>query len=312
YIDAAAEVGADAVKFQTHIAHAESTIAEPFRVPFSYEDDTRYAYWRRMEFTADQWRGLADHARDKGLVFLSSPFSVEAVDLLDDIGMAAWKIASGEVGNPLLMERILKTGKPVLLSSGLSGMGDLRAAADEVRRAGCGLAMFQCTSQYPVPLDKVGLNVLGDMAREFVCPVGLSDHSGTPYPALAAMAQGAHMLEIHLTFDPRMFGPDSRSSLDIQAFSEVRRARDAFHTMMSNPMDKEAHAQAQSGMRDIFTRSLALRRDMRAGETVTRADFALKKPGTGLGAGLLEEYTGRRLAHDVPADKLLEDSDFAS
>ena len=120
FIDAIAKAGADAVKFQTHIAAAESTPQEPWRVKFSKQDASRYDYWKRMEFTSEQWQGLADHAQEKGLIFLSSPFSVEAVGLLERIGMPAWKVASGEVNNKVLLDAMLKTRKPILLSSGMS------------------------------------------------------------------------------------------------------------------------------------------------------------------------------------------------
>src|ERR1051326_9214643 len=116
FIDAIANAGADAVKFQTHIAAAESSPAEPWRVRFSYQDATRFDYWKRMEFTEAQWAGLRDHAREKSLKFLSSPFSVEAVELLKRVGVEAWKIASGEFNNTQMLDCILETGLPVLLS----------------------------------------------------------------------------------------------------------------------------------------------------------------------------------------------------
>src|SRR5690606_972654 len=120
FIDAIAKTGADAVKFQTHIAHAESSPEEPWRVKFSRQDNSRYDYWKRMECSEEQWAGLKSHAEELGLVFLSSPFSLEAVDLLERLQIQAWKIASGEVSNVLLLDRILRTHKPVLLSSGMS------------------------------------------------------------------------------------------------------------------------------------------------------------------------------------------------
>jgi N,N'-diacetyllegionaminate synthase len=133
YIDAVAGAGADGVKFQTHIAAAESTPGEPWRVKFSPQDSTRYQYWKRMEFSEEQWRGLAEHARDRGLIFLSSAFSAEAVELLERLGMAAWKVGAGEVSNLPLIERMARTGRPVLLSSGMSGWADVRLG-----RTGCG------------------------------------------------------------------------------------------------------------------------------------------------------------------------------
>ena len=120
FIDAIANAGADAVKFQTHIAAAESTPAEPWRVKFSYQDATRYDYWKRMEFTEAQWLGLKNHAEERKLLFLSSPFSMEAVELLQRIGIRAWKIASGELTNVPMLGRIVESGLPIILSSGMS------------------------------------------------------------------------------------------------------------------------------------------------------------------------------------------------
>src|SRR5262249_19097817 len=158
YIDAVADAGAGAVKFQTHIASAEGTAAEPWRVRFSLQDETRQDYWRRTSFTEDQWSGLKRHAVNPGLKFLSSPFSVEAADLLTRVGVAAWKIASGEVNNTPLFEYILSTGLPVLLSSGMSDWNELDAAVAIVQSRNVPLTVMQCTSAYPCPPEKLGLN----------------------------------------------------------------------------------------------------------------------------------------------------------
>src|SRR5438094_2671899 len=128
FIDAIAAAGADAVKFQTHLAHAESTPAEPWRVRFSMQDDSRYAYWRRMEFTEEQWCGLRAHAIDRGLLFLSSPFSLEAVELLMRVGVAAWKIASGEIANGSMLDRMTESGLPIMLSTGMSRLDEIDTA----------------------------------------------------------------------------------------------------------------------------------------------------------------------------------------
>jgi len=128
YIDAVAKSGADGIKFQTHIAHAESTPQEQFRKKIFPQDASRYDYWKRMEFTPEQWLGLSSHARDKKLIFLSTPFSNEAVDLLVKLDIPAWKVGSGEIGNLPLIEKMALTGKPVLLSSGMSPWSELDAA----------------------------------------------------------------------------------------------------------------------------------------------------------------------------------------
>ena len=164
FVDAIAAAGADAVKFQTHIAAAESRTDEPWRVRFSYEDETRYEYWQRMQFSAEAWSGLRRHAEDRGLAFLSSPFSLEAVDLLRRVGVAAWKIASGEVANPLLLDAVAQTGQAVLLSSGMSVWVELDDAVERLRAGGAGLlAILQCTSAYPLAPEQLGLNVLAEI-----------------------------------------------------------------------------------------------------------------------------------------------------
>ncbi|MDX1644485.1 MAG: N-acetylneuraminate synthase family protein, partial [Thermoanaerobaculia bacterium] len=145
-IDAAAAAGADGVKFQTHIADAESTPSEPWRVRFSEQDETRYDYWKRMEFSADQWDSLRRHAERAGLAFLSSPFSLRAVELLESIGLRAWKVASGELASDDLLTAIAATGKPVLLSTGMSPLAEIDRAVEVLRRSDAPLAVLQCTS----------------------------------------------------------------------------------------------------------------------------------------------------------------------
>ena len=185
YIDCAAKAGADSVKFQTHIARAESTALEPWRVKFSKQDETRFDYWKRMEFTAEQWAGLKTHADEKGLVFLSSPFSGEAVELLRKLGMTAWKVASGELTNLPMIQEMARDRKPLMLSTGMSPLGEIDAAVKIVQDANAPFAVFQCTTRYPSPPEAIGLNVLDELRARYNCAVGLSDHSGTIYPALA-------------------------------------------------------------------------------------------------------------------------------
>ena len=313
FIDLAADCGADAIKFQTHIAAAESTLDEPFRVKFGYEDETRYGYWKRMEFAPEAWAGLASHAREKGLVFLSSPFSLQAVALLEALDAPAWKVASGEVGHRALVDAMLATGKPILLSSGMSSYADLsgtvrRIAAEEHRSP---LAVLQCTTKYPTPLEEVGLNVLGELEDRFGVPVGLSDHSADTIPSIAAMTLGASLIEVHVAFERRMFGPDTIASLVPAQLAELCRARDAVHTLLDHHVDKDGLARALAGSASLFGRSLALKEARKAGTVLSEEMVVLKKPGTGLPEAKLPDYVGRRLARDVSADRLLAAEDFS-
>ena len=310
YIAAAAQAGADAIKFQTHIASAESTYDEQFRVKFSKQDSTRYDYWHRMEFTPEQWAGLADDAREHGLIFLSTPFSLAAVELLDGLGVPAWKVGSGEYKSSDLLAAMAATKKPILLSTGMSRWQEIADGVAAIRELGASVGLFQCTSRYPTPFDKVGLNVIDELKARHHCPVGLSDHSGSPLPAIGALARGADMIEVHITFDKRMFGPDTPASLTLEEFAQVAAARDAFAAMDANPIDKDAEAAELETMRGLFTKSLAPARRL-AGGTVLTADMLLfKKPGGGIPAEELDRIVGRTLAHDVSPDRLLRREDL--
>lgn len=310
FIDAAAGAGADAIKFQTHIADAESTLDEAFRVKFSKQDATRFDYWRRMEFTAEQWAGLAAHAAERGLVFLSTPFSLAAVDLLRKLGMPAWKIGSGEYRSTDLLAAMTATGKPVLLSTGMSRRDEIAEGVATIRGAGADVALFQCTTKYPTPLAQVGLNVIDELKAAHGCPVGLSDHSGQPFPALAALARGADMIEVHVIFDKGMFGPDVPASLTFDEFRLVARARDAFTEMAAHPVDKDALADELAQMRALFTKSAAPTRALAAGTVLAADMLCAKKPGSGIPATEIPNLIGRRLVRDVSADRLLRPEDL--
>lgn len=305
YIDLAAEVGVDAIKFQTHLASSESTLNDEFRIKFSLQDRTRFDYWRRMEFSAEQWGGLAEHARKRDLIFLSSAFSLQAVDMLKNIGMPAWKIGSGEISNESLLRAMCATGQPILLSTGMSDYAAIEKAVNYVTAQGVDICLFQCTSKYPVPLSNIGLNVMADLGRKFGCPVGLSDHSGLIYPALAAMALGASLIEAHIIFDRRMFGPDASSSLMPDEFLCLTKARDAFHEMKSSPVNKDAIARDLSEVRSLFGRSVSLVSDMPCGTVLSVDMLTLKKPGNGISEEYMVSLIGRRLKRDVASEYLL-------
>lgn len=310
YVDAVARAGADAVKFQTHIAAAESTPGEPFRVKFSRQDASRYDYWKRMELAEAHWRGLAEHAADVGLAFLSSPFSLEAIELLERVGVPAWKVGAGEVGSVPMLERMARTGRPVILSSGMSPWFELDAAVACVRRAGAPVAVLQCTTAYPCPPEKLGLNVLAELRARYGCPVGLSDHSATVYAGLAAATLGANVLEVHVTLSRECFGPDVVASVTTAELADLVRGVRFVERALASPVDKEAMAAELAGLRRLFAKSIVAARDLPAGHVLADADLLLKKPGTGMPASRLSEVVGRKLRRPVAADTFLEPDDL--
>lgn len=309
-IDAIAAAGADAVKFQTHIAAAESTPGEPWRVRFSPQDESRYDYWKRMEFTAEQWAGLKAHAEERGLLFLSSPFSVEAAEMLDRLGTKAWKVASGEVGNPVLFDFLLGTDKPVMISTGMSPLAEIDAAVARVVERGAPLAVLQCTTAYPCPPEKVGLNLIPFFRERYGCAVGLSDHSGTIYPGLAAVTLGAEVLEVHVTLSREAFGPDVPASLTTAELRQLVEGVRFLARALSHPVDKDGMAGEMEPLRRMFTKSVVARADLPEGTVLAPEHLAVKKPGGGIPASRMAELIGGRLRRAVKADEPLRFEDL--
>lgn len=299
YIDALAATGVDAVKFQTHIAEAESSEYEPFRIKFSKQDATRFEYWRRMQFTLPQWKELKSHCDDKGLEFISSPFSNLAIDWLEEVGVKRYKIGSGEVSNFLLLDKIAKTGKPVILSSGMSSWEELDAAVNFLQSFGNDLSILQCTTAYPTQPKQWGLNVLQELKSRYDIPTGFSDHSGDIYACLAAAALGSEIFEFHVVFDKRQFGPDTPASLTIDQTKQLVTGIRQIQGSLSNPILK-SDIEAFSGLKMIFEKSLAVNQSLKKGETLTLERLEAKKPkGYGIPAKDFQQVIGKKLTKDL-------------
>jgi N-acetylneuraminate synthase len=309
FIDALARAGADAVKFQTHIASAESTPAERWRTNFSHQDSSRYDYWKRMEFSESQWVGLRKHADEVGLMFLSSPFSPEAVALLTRVGVAAWKIASGEVGTTTMLEPMIETGWPMLLSTGMSGLCEIDDTVRTIQSRGVPLAVLQCTSSYPCPAEKIGLNMIPHFRERYRCAVGLSDHSGTIYPGLAAAVLGAEVVEVHVTLSREMFGPDAEASITTAELRQLVEGIRFIERALGHPVDKNQLALEAQPLRKLFMKSVVARTDLSTGTVLRPDDLQVKKPGDGIPAARVSELIGMTLVRDVKTDELIRESD---
>lgn len=311
YIDALANIGVNTVKFQMHIADAESSEFEQFRVNFSYEDKTRYDYWQRMEFTLEQWVGLKQHCTDKGLNFLCSPFSIKAIENLEKLNVNRYKIASGEISNLLLLDVICKTGKPILLSSGMSSFDELESSIQFIKNKGGKLeGLFQCTTAYPTPPEQYGLNILNELKGKFNTKVGLSDHSGEIYAGLAASALGAEMLEMHVVFDKQMFGPDAKSSLTIQEFKQLADGVRKIDVSLQNNINKN-DIERYADLKTMFGKSLAANKDLQKEHVITLEDLETKKPANkGISPTQYENIIGKKLINDLRKNSFLNESDL--
>lgn len=310
YIDALVSTGVDAVKFQMHIAEAESSMHEPFRVQFSLEDKTRFDYWKRMGFTLDQWKKIKEHCDAVGLDFICSPFSNLAVDWLEEIGVEQYKIGSGEVNNFLILEKIAQTGKPIILSSGMSSFEELDQTVAFLQERNVDFSILQCTTAYPTQPEQFGLNVIQELKIRYNVPVGFSDHSAKIETCIAATALGASILEFHVVFDRQLFGPDSKSSLTIAETKELVLAVRNIATALSNPIDKSDNDKFAS-LKQIFEKSLAVNKDLPKNHILSFDDLEAKKPkGFGIDAAEFKGLIGRSLNKDLKQWDFLNKEDL--
>jgi N-acetylneuraminate synthase len=305
-IEAAADCGADAVKFQTHIPEAETLLDAP--PPGYFSAEPRFEYFRRTGFSIEQWKQLSAHCKVCGATFLSSPFSLEAVDLLESVGICAYKVPSGEVTNLPLLDRIAATGKPVYLSSGMSNWSELDAAVEALKPGGP-ITVLQCTSAYPCPDERVGLNVISEMARRWGLPVGFSDHTIGIAAGVAAAVLGASVIEKHFTFSRLMYGSDAATATEPADFRLFCASVKAVTRMYAHPVDKD-DLSPYSDMKLVFEKSIVTKHAVGRGTILQRHDLAFKKPGDGMPAARWRAVAGRRVVRDLSPDHKLADSDL--
>lgn len=303
---AAADAGADAVKFQTFRADDLASETAPLAAyqRAGAEQASHREMLRRLELSADALRALFAEGERLGVVAFSTPFDPQSARMLASIGAPWMKVPSGEITHTDLIAAVARTGLPTIVSTGMSTLDEVRTAV-QVFRAGRGgpLALLHCVSSYPAPLEQSNLRAMATLRDAFAVPVGLSDHTIGRDAAVAAVALGADVIEKHFTVDPSLPGPDQAMSMDAGAFAEMvgvlRRLREGLGdgTKRRAPAEEETAAVAR--------RSIVAARALRAGTVLAREDIAFKRPGTGLAPEGAARIIGRRLRRDVPAERLL-------
>ena len=307
-IELATECGATAVKFQTHIAEAETLANAPS--PRYFQTESRIEYFHRTSFSLEQWKQLKAKADDCNIFFLSSPFSLEAVDLLEEIEIEMYKIPSGEVTNIPMLEKIANLRKPVLLSSGMSNWDELDQAV-QIFQEKCELTVMQCSSTYPCLPEQVGLNLLQEMQERYHCHIGFSDHTLGCAAPIAAVALGATVIEKHFTFSKRMYGSDALHSMEPNEFQNLANALQEVWQMKQAPVDKN-QLTPYVEMKEIFQKSIVGVADLAKGTVIGIEQMAFKKPGTGIPAADYKKYLGCTLAHEWKKNTLLTKQHFSS
>jgi len=306
-IDAAAAAKADAVKFQTFRADRLAVTSAPkaaYQKRNGPAGESQLEMLRRLELPDDVVRELVVHCRAKGILFLSSPFDEENADFLDALGMAAFKVPSGELTNSPFLRHLAEKGKPLIVSTGMADMSEVEDAVGVIRAAAAPpFALLHCVSNYPADPADCNLHAIGALERAFGVPAGWSDHTTGIDIAVAAVALGAAILEKHFTTDRALPGPDHRASLEPGELADmvraVRRVESALGTGIKRPAANEADTAS------VARKSLVAVRDLAAGTVISATDLAARRPGTGLPPSRRGEFLGRRLKVNVAVGDLL-------
>jgi len=300
-VDAAREVGADAIKLQTYTADSLTldSDADPFRVSGGtlWDGRTLHHLYREAETPWDWQPRLKAHADAIGLDLFSSPFDAAAVALLEKMAVPAYKIASFEIVDLELIREAARTGKPVILSTGMASRAEIQEAVAAAREAGAGgVALLKCTSAYPAPPDEMNLRAIPSLAETFQVPVGLSDHTLGAAAAVAAVALGACIVEKHLTLSRSLGGPDAAFSMEPDEFRAMVQAIRTAEQALGRADHGIGSAESRSRG---FRRSLFVVRDVRRGEPFTSDNIRSIRPASGLAPKHLPAVLGRRATRDV-------------
>jgi sialic acid synthase SpsE len=305
-VDAAVGSGAEVVKFQCHITDKEMVPTD--MTPGEISTEKLWDIIKRCELTEAEERRVQAYCRSKGVMYLSTPFSREAADRLDTMGVPAFKIGSGECNNIPLLEHIAAKGKPMILSTGMNDLASIRKSVAAIGKYGVPLALMHCTSMYPTPYEKVRLGAIADLRQAFPgLPLGLSDHSLNTWTCLGAVALGACLLEKHFTISRKWPGPDTGISIEPDELADMIRGSDAIWRARGG---SKSILPEEQPVIDFAYATVVTIAPVKAGEVFGRDNLWVKRPGTGkIPAEKLNDVIGRVAIRDIPADVHLQPSD---
>ncbi|MBW0146824.1 pseudaminic acid synthase [Marinobacter arenosus] len=310
-IDEAVRAGADAVKLQTYRPDTITldSHGEEFCIKGGLWDGrTLYELYEEAHMPWEWHKPLFDHARKLGITIFSSPFDTTAVDLLEDLGAPAYKIASFEAVDLPLIEYVARTGKPMIISTGMADAEEIREAVDTARGAGCTqLAILHCVSGYPAPAEDYNLRTIVDMQERFGLVTGLSDHTLDNTTAIASVVLGASIIEKHFTLDRQGGGPDDSFSLEPEDLAALcRDSKTAWSALGQVDYGRKSSEQGNAQ----FRRSLYFVEDIKAGQMISSSDIRSVRPGFGLAPKHLKDVVGRTATRDIERHSPVKRTDF--
>lgn len=325
-IDVAAAAGADAVKFQTFRAEklvTETTKKAAYQIKNTGSIESQFEMLKKLELSLDDHRELLAHSEDKKILFMSTPFDEESADMLDDLGLKVFKVGSGEITNKPLLQHIARKNKPMIISTGMSYLEEVAKAIQWIEEArnhageiiippkarfSYPLVLLHCVTNYPALPDEVNLLAIQTMREAFHLPVGYSDHTMGMEISIAAAAMGAVVVEKHLTLSNDMEGPDHKASLEPGEFTCLVRSVRNIEKAMGDGVKKPV--QHEENTRRLVRRSIVLTRNVKAGESLSLSDVALKRPGDGIPPEFKEIVIGMKAVRDITRDTVLTWSDL--
>lgn len=309
-IDAAADAGADIVKFQTFVAERLVTgVARKadYQVTNTGSSESQYQMLKRLELTSQMHDELIEHSASRGIEFFSTAFDLQSLDYLMSLGMKRIKIPSGEITNLPYLRRIGGFTKQVILSTGMSNLADIEAALDVLERAGTPrsqIVVLHCNTEYPAPMNEVNLKAMQSIAKAFGVRVGFSDHTEGTEVALAAVALGASVIEKHFTLDRKLPGPDHRASIEPIDLARLVSSIRNVELAMGDGIKRAGRSEARN--LPIVRKSIVAAMPIRQGEAFTSGNLIAKRPGSGISPMRWDEVVGKIARRDFATDELIE------
>ncbi|MCX6790636.1 MAG: N-acetylneuraminate synthase family protein [Candidatus Gribaldobacteria bacterium] len=307
---AAVASGADAVKLQTHIFEAESLKNAP--APAYFKTESRESYFKRTAFSLEQYKEIKQFVEGLGAKFMSAPFSLEAIDLLEQVGLDIYKVPSGEVNNLPYLKKLAQTKKPVILSSGMSYWAELDQAVSTLKENGCPeITVMQCTIQYPCLPENAGLNILQQIKERYSgVVVGFSDHTMSLSIPAVAVAWGVQVIEKHFVLSRMMYGSDASFSLEPTEFKKMMEGIREVELACFSGAQKDKITEGIQEVKTVFEKSVTAKGVLSQGTILTEQHLAYKKPGDGIKALDFQKVLGKKLKQDVSQDHQFSWDDF--
>lgn len=307
-VDEAKSAGADCIKFQTFVSKnlaSKSAGKAAYQKNTTDADESQLDMLKKLELSFAEFAALKEYCAVKEIDFLSTAFDFESVDFLESLGMETWKIPSGEITDLPYLIRIAKTGKAVILSTGMSTLREIEAALDVLNRNGAGaITLLHCTTEYPAAYAHVNLHAMATMRKAFGLPVGYSDHTQGIEVSIAAAALGAVMIEKHFTLDAAMEGPDHKSSLEPDELKAMVTA--VRHVEMALGNGEKRISPQETQTLKVARKSITASRGILKGECFTAENLTVKRPGTGLSPMKWFDVIGQTADRDYEEDDLIE------